>query len=569
MENNNCEPRNPENQPLQGPPPRKPPSIEQLETELQTYEAELELQNETLRETECRLEESHALYRQLFNLAPIAYFVLDSNHIIKVVNKAGAELLNEYPAKLTGLRFTRFVAPESQDIFHRRLIGLHQRSLRTSIDVVLKSQDGPPIHAEVMAARTGSEGENFLLSVRDITERRQFIAELQERQAEINRLIAATIKDKILLETVTESIGTHVAYLDRDFNFQMVNNAYVTGSGRSREELIGKNHFDLFPDEENEAIFRRVRDKGIAESYHDKPFEFPDQPGRGITYWDWSLTPVKSPSGETEGMVFALAETTQRVRAANILKLAAEQLEETVSERTSELYDLNQNLAGEVDRRTLAEAELRSLSRRLVEVQEEERRRISKELHDEVGQHLTVLKMILDTGLKREDAMSKNAINSAIDQVKQVITQVRNLSMELHPSMLNVLGLETALNALFERLKSTTGLTVELHSDVDDSRLNPDTRLCAYRVVQEALTNVLRYAGVKEARVTMADKGDSFTVTISDKGKGFDLADLGGGRSSGISGMRERVLTLGGSFQLETGPGCGTRIELELPYAGV
>jgi PAS domain S-box-containing protein len=119
----------------------------------------------------------------------------------------------------------------------------------------------------------------------------------------------------ILQELVNGAENVHLVYLDRNFNFILVNEAYAQTCGYKPEEIIGKNHFALYPSEENEAIFKRVRDTGVPAEFHDKQFVFPDQPERGVTYWDWTLKPVKNEAGEVEGLVFSLVETTKRKKA--------------------------------------------------------------------------------------------------------------------------------------------------------------------------------------------------------------------------------------------------------------
>ncbi len=123
-----------------------------------------------------------------------------------------------------------------------------------------------------------------------------------------------------LLAAVMESAGAQLAYLDRGFNFVMVNSAYVRGCGHSAEELLGGNHFQFFPNEENRAIFERVRGSGEAETFVARPFVFPDQPWRGTTYWDWTLMPVKDASGVTQGLVLSLVDVTESERAQHALR---------------------------------------------------------------------------------------------------------------------------------------------------------------------------------------------------------------------------------------------------------
>jgi PAS domain S-box-containing protein len=120
---------------------------------------------------------------------------------------------------------------------------------------------------------------------------------------------------RTVLDAIMRNTDAMLVYLDRDFNFVAVNPAYARSCRMRPEEFIGKNHFALYPHVENEAIFRRVRDTGEPVFYRDKPFEFPDQPERGLTYWDWNLTPAKDAAGNVTGLVLSLRETTDRRRA--------------------------------------------------------------------------------------------------------------------------------------------------------------------------------------------------------------------------------------------------------------
>lgn len=117
-----------------------------------------------------------------------------------------------------------------------------------------------------------------------------------------------------VLRAIMENTRTHLAYLDPEFNFVMVNSTYARGSGHAEEELLGRNHFDLFPGDENRAIFERARATGESVEFHARPYEFPDQPWRGATYWDWSLTPVNGRDGQLQGFALSLTDVTSAVR---------------------------------------------------------------------------------------------------------------------------------------------------------------------------------------------------------------------------------------------------------------
>lgn len=168
----------------------------------------------------------------------------------------------------------------------------------------------------------------------DSTESRQHAEKIIRNEESIN----VALKELDVLQAVMNgAANSHLVYLDRNFNFVRVNETYARTCGYRPEEMIGKNHFDLYPHAENEAIFARVRDTGEPAAFHDKPFEFPDQPERGVTYWDWTLTPVKTSEGLVTGLVFSLFETTERKRMEQIL-------EKRVQERTVALEIMNEAL---------------------------------------------------------------------------------------------------------------------------------------------------------------------------------------------------------------------------------
>ena len=157
-------------------------------------------------------------------------------------------------------------------------------------------------------------GQRYRLSsVQDITERR--------------RAEEALKRERDILQAVMNGAPQfHLAYLDRSFTFVRVNETYARSCGYRPEQMIGLNHFTLFPDAENEAIFTRVRDGGEPVVFHDKPFTYPDQPQRGMTWWDWMLVPVKDAGGSVEGLTFSLVETTERVRAQKALRESRDDL---------------------------------------------------------------------------------------------------------------------------------------------------------------------------------------------------------------------------------------------------
>ncbi len=214
-----------------------------------------------------------------------------------------------------------------------------------------------------------------------------------------------------------------------------------------------------------------------------------------------------------------------------------------------------------------AHAHLQALSLRLLEVQEAERRHLARELHDEIGQQLTGLKLLLDMNLAQAGRLEGDIATEARELVAALMQQVRELSLSLRPGMLDDLGLLPALLWHLERYASQTGVRVDFsHSGIEGQRFSPSVETAAYRIIQEALTNVARYARAREAQVRVWRAPDGLHLEINDQGVGFEPeAVLGGNHSTGLRGMSERAGLLGGQFNVQSLPGTGTRLTAVLP----
>ncbi len=174
------------------------------------------------------------------------------------------------------------------------------------------------------AAPLGSDGggRGAVVVWHDATERERLLMEIDRQRRRAEELAADLRQERDTLQTIMENTHAQLAYLDMDLRFVRVNTAYAEGAGLRSEELIGKGHFDLFPDPENEEIFEEVRETGAAVFFHAKPFVYADDPDRGVTYWDWSLMPVKDDDGAVLGLVLSLLNVTERQRLME--QLAAE-----------------------------------------------------------------------------------------------------------------------------------------------------------------------------------------------------------------------------------------------------
>jgi signal transduction histidine kinase len=218
--------------------------------------------------------------------------------------------------------------------------------------------------------------------------------------------------------------------------------------------------------------------------------------------------------------------------------------------------------------RQVAEAHARAeaLGRQLLEVQEAERRALARELHDEFGQLLTGLRLLLAPGRARTGIAAATDAERALGLVDELLARVRGLSLDLRPAALDQLGLLPALLTLFERYTDRTGVRVEFRHEGIEGRLDPGIETTAYRIVQEALTNVARHAGVDAATVRVRAADGVLGLQVADRGRGFDPgASPSRSRSGGLDGMRERARLAGGRLTIESRPGGGARLTAELP----
>jgi two-component system NarL family sensor kinase len=217
-----------------------------------------------------------------------------------------------------------------------------------------------------------------------------------------------------------------------------------------------------------------------------------------------------------------------------------------------------------------SERRFRALAKAVWQVQEEERRRLARELHDGLGQELTALKNLLEQLAGEAGAAGMGAkLAAAVELAARALHDTRELSRLLRPPILDDLGLLPALSWLTRTLRESSGLEVRVAGDGIDGRLDPDLEILVFRVVQEALTNVLKHSGAQAAAVLLRRRGGWLELEITDAGRGFDAAralDPGqGAAGSGLRGMSDRLELFGGRLRITSSPGAGTRLHAAVP----
>jgi PAS domain S-box-containing protein len=212
-------------------------------------------------------------------------------------------------------------------------------------------------------------------------------------------------------------------------------------------------------------------------------------------------------------------------------------------------------------------ARLAELSQRLVRLQERERRTIALELHDEVGQGLTAARLLLEAARRLPARLRDERLEEACRTLDEAVAQVRSLSLDLRPPMLERFGLAPALEALCDRFGSRTGIDVYFNTERLTTRAAPEVEIAAYRIVQEALTNVARHAAVDRVEVELWSGKARLWLRVADQGAGFDPARLAAEASTGLTGVQERAELLGGKLAIDSAPGAGTRLQAWFPLS--
>ena len=294
--------------------------------------------------------------------------------------------------------------------------------------------------------------------------------------------------------------------------------------------------------------------------------------------------PEKNGPGNTAAELFAknrqladareqnAASERERMRVEQQLRAANEQLDLKIQERTSELTRSNELLHSEIQRRVQTEEMLRKLSARILTLQDEERRRLGRELHDSAGQLLAALHINLGIIAQRTQGDPNLAAQVADSAAlaDQVISEIRTLSYLLHPPMLDETGLASAVEWYARGFSERSKIAVELKIDPALPRFPTEVETAIFRIVQESLVNIHRHSGSRTAFISLQSNGEGAALTIRDQGCGIpaeilkNMEDGGANIGVGIGGMRERARQLGGTISIRrSNP--GTLVEVSLP----
>ncbi len=382
------------------------------------------------------------------------------------------------------------------------------------------------------------------------------MARVRAEAAEVERSLRAEaeLERGRLRESFTLAPAAMALLSGPEHRYTFVNEAYVKMAGRDRmDQLLGKTVREVFPELQGQGV-----DELLDQVYQTgNPFVASERETRlnrhgaeELTYLSFSYHPMRNVASEVEGILVHAVEVTEQV-------VARTQLEARVKERTAELSD--------------AEQRLRTLNNRLLRAQDEERRRLARELHDSAGQMLVALSMNLvplEQSLAKQNPELKKLATSSMELVDELSKELRTMSHLLHPPLLDEAGLKSALRWYVEGFAERSGINVDLQLDSNFPRLPQEVETTIFRIVQESLTNIHRHSGSKTAALRIQHGPQNTRVEIRDEGKGisqFDAAKNMPMRAGvGVQGMQERVRQLQGKFEMTSGEQ-GTTITVVLP----
>lgn len=415
-----------------------------------------------------------------------------------------------------------------------------------------------PYHSQPQAAARNVEGGRF----RTVTDARNERTTLLESDEQL----------RLLIETVREYA---IFQLDPQGRIMSWNTGAERLKGYTASEVLGKS-FKLFYDAS--AIQAGKPEANLARAAREGECE--DEGWRlrkdGSRFWaSVVITALRDSEGTLRGFIKITRDMTERVTSESSLREAKKQLELRVEQRAELLGRVNLELRNEIHERQRIEQELRksldrlrALAARLQMVREEERTRVAREMHDELGQACTAIKMDLASiGRKTSErqVQLRTKIDSAMQLVDRMIFSVRRIASELRPRTLDDLGLTSALEWQAQEFQRRTGIRCALELPAEQLALDAEQSTAIFRIFQESLTNVARHAHATEVTARVEMDNERLVFGVRDNGKGFDAKQANIRKSLGVVGMQERALALGGELEINGVPGSGTTVTLRIP----
>jgi PAS domain S-box-containing protein len=465
------------------------------------------------------------------------------------------------------------------------ILAIHPDDRSEVAAAIAKALEGPNDRYETNYRIVRADGQTTWVSARGTVERgpdgkpRYFpgvvidVSELKASERKAEELRFRLEQQSRILDITLSSISDFAYIFDCDGRFAFVNQSLLDLWGLRFEDAVGKNFFELqYPVELATRLQQQIQKVVETKTGLTDETDYTSPTGAG-GYYEYIFRPVFDRQGNVELVAGSTRDITERKRVEAELRESRERLRELAESLESQVQIRTKELEIRTNDVVLHSEQLRELSIRLMTTQDEERRRIAREMHDSAGQIIAALSMTLgQISSRMGDADPKlgELVNETLTLTKELDQEIRTTSYLLHPPMLDELGLRAALGWYVEGLEKRAGIQVRL-SVAEFDRLSPEMELTIFRVVQECLTNIHRHSGSKTADISIALNGAGFIIEVRDFGQGISAPNLTKIRNRGVGvglrGMRERVRPYAGDVRIDSQEGHGTTITITLPYA--
>ncbi len=432
-------------------------------------------------------------------------------------SQAGYTLKSSEPVIVEDLRTEmRFRGPQV----------LHDHGVVSGLSVIIHGRDRSfgVLGAHTITHRTFTTDDIYFL---------QTVANVLAVALERKRAEAALLR----YEHIVSGTDDFMAFIDREYTYQAINQAYLHAFGKQREEIIGHTGEALFGTEVFETFLKPKQDRCLAgeEVFYEDWLDFPL---RGRRYLDVRYKPFREPDGSIAGIVVSARDITDRKK---------------VEEQLVDYQD-----------------QLRTLTLELSLAEERERRRIAAGLHDDIGQTLAMARVKVGALQQSQPSGESTQLTEEIQElIDQTIRITRSLTFELSSPILYALGLEAALQHLGERLERQNGIRCHVDVDQQQKALRAETSVVLYRIVRELIRNIEKHAHARQVQMAVGRDDDQIHITVEDDGVGFDASRGGQGfiRTGrfGLFSIREQLKYIGGRLELESVAGKGTRAVVVAP----
>ena len=476
------------------------------------------------KKAQAAVKESEARFRLVADTAPVLIWMAGPDKLCNYFNKTWLDFTGRSKEQEFGYGWAEGVHPGDLKQCVRTYEESFNRREKFSMEYRLKRHDGEYrwiLDIGVPRFNPDASFAGYIGIAVDVTERKRSEEALRELNEALKEQTALLQSKEELLTTFVTKAPAGVAMLDCDMRYIQASDRWCADYSVDRSQLLGRSHYELFPDipERWRDAHRRALAGETVKAEEDR-WDRPD----GTQWLRWELHPWHTAGGAIGGLLILAEDITRR-----------KQMEET----------------------------LFATSRKLVELQELERARIGRELHDDINQRIALLGIGLEQ-LLEDPSDFQRRIQKLHAETTELAINVQGLARELHVAKLEYLGAEAAIRSWCKEFGARQKIDIAFTSQITGS-LPPEIGLCLFRVVQECLHNASKYSGARLIEVRLEERATDVHLSISDSGTGFDMETAQHGRGLGLTTMRERVLLVKGSIAIESKPMGGTRIAVRIP----